>query len=297
MRYLFLMTLLLIATHSYTQKPNTNNKLNSTATPLEAELLFYGDVMVNASEASSRIRAAEKFSSLFTQFIEKTDSLSQHDFLKYTSKIDAPDGRFSLITWQIQKENYVYDFKGYILFDSGKSVELQRTEPLSTSTAYQTSTTDDWYGCMYYNIKQTDTNEYLLFGFDSNTKYDNLKLIDVLTITGDDIVFGKEIFEDHDSPETYVNRIIISYTSDAAVNLNYSPGLDIILQDHLESTIGLQAGQGSTNVPDGTYVGYVEENGKWMFKNKIYDHVYEKAPRPKPVFNETPEAAKKVKMK
>ena len=62
----------------------------------------------------------------------------------------------------------------------------------------------------------------------------------------------------------------------------------MIVHDHLEYIMGLQAGQGPTFIPDGTYEGYYYKNSKWMYKEKMFDHMYEEdnPPRPKPVFQD-----------
>ncbi|MBT8189180.1 MAG: hypothetical protein KJO29_02030, partial [Bacteroidia bacterium] len=69
----------------------------------------------------------------------------------------------------------------------------------------------------------------------------------------------------------------------ATLQLNYNPGLKLIIHDHLIQRIGRIPGQGPVFLPDGTYEGYEFIEGIWMYREKIYDHTYDAAPRPKPV--------------
>lgn len=252
---------------------------------LAEELLYHGDAMINTLEPTSRIRAAAQFDKYFRMYLDDKTQVTDTEFLKFTKHLVAPDEKFTLITWQVQRDSFQYDFSGYLITSEDKIFELKRTGKLDPEAAYQTSTNEDWYGCLYYSIKKLENNKYLLFGKDPSSQYDNQKLIDPITINENEIVFGHPIIEDKESLGTFLNRLVISYSSDASVNLNYNKGLDVIIQDHLEARIGLQAGQGATYVPDGTYEGYYLEDGKWLYKEKLYDHVYEDAPRPKPVFN------------
>ena len=140
---------------------------------------------------------------------------------------------------------------------------------------------------MYYSIKKLEENKYLIFGFNQIDQFKNAKVLDMIHVKDGTVTLGEEIFEDKNDLDTYQNRIILTYSGDASVNLNYNPGLEMIVHDHLIQRMGQLEGQGPTNVPDGSYEGYKLENGKWMYKEKIYDHSYgeNNAPRPKPILN------------
>ncbi len=253
---------------------------------LSSDLLFYGDIMMNGFENSSRERAAGMFEKLFDQYVNENKSIPKEEpFRNYISVLESPNDDFTLISWMVKLDDRNCSYNGYLIKDN-EVIKFNRTDNLTEETAYSTSTTDDWYGCLYYEIMEHKKNTYLLFGFDGEGKYDNKRLVDVLTLKGDEISFGAPIFEDSESLDTYLNRIVISYSSDASVILHYHPGLDLVIHDHLLQRMGQQAGQGPTNIPDGSYEGYEKKGDKWMYKEKIYDHTYEEAPRPSPVFQD-----------
>ena len=46
--------------------------------------------------------------------------------------------------------------------------------------------------------------------------------------------------------------------------------MQLIVHDHLIRRMGRIAGQGPVNLPDGSYEGYMFDNGKWMYKEKLF---------------------------
>lgn len=263
----------------------------SQESSIEKDLHFYADVMVNAFEGENRMRAGQEFHGLFLEYSKGT-SLQEWEakgFAKFISVVKFPEEDRAMVSWHIKGNDEVYDFKGFF-YDAGAYSEFNRTEGLDDHLAFASTGSEDWYGAVYTDVMKMENDKYLIFGFDHNGMYDNQKIVDVLDIKEGKILLGAEIFEDKESPGTFLNKIIISYSSDAAVQLNYHPGLEIIINDHLQPRLGLQAGQGATNIPDGTYEGYFLEDGKWMYKEKIFDHMYEEdnPPIPKPVqFNKS----------
>jgi hypothetical protein len=143
----------------------------------------------------------------------------------------------------------------------------------------------EWYGCLYYNLRKQNDDSYLVFGFDASTALENRKIADVLTIKDDEVTLGSEIFEDKNNKGSYANRLVLDYASDANVNLNYNPSLKMIVHDHLIKRMGRLPGQGPVDLPDGSYEGYSYHDGKWIYKEKIFNHTYDEAPRPKPVLD------------
>lgn len=253
---------------------------------IQENLLYYSDIMINALEDNTRQRAAEEFDIYFNEYLNQNGTLgTDQNHLKYIFQVQPDDKSFHIVSWVIRENDNSFEYKAYIVFDDGTFKQFNRTDPLSKSTAFIDASLDDWYGCLYYKILELDKNEYLIFGYDLYSKFDKMLMVDYLKVEDKEVSLGSEIFEDKSELGTYLNRLIITYSSDASVNLNYNKSLKMIIQDHLEERMGLQEGQGPTNIPDGTYEGYTLEDGKWKYVEKIYNHVYEKPPRPKPVLN------------
>ena len=255
---------------------------------LKADLIFYGDVMINADVPANRERAAKSFDQIIEKFIsESTASNIDLSFVRQLSKVVSEDSLITIYTWGVELEDSKYDYEGYVFYNGKSHHKLVNRSAFDSNIRYATHTSQDWYGARYYNIVKFSDGEYLLFGRNDNGGFNNAKVVDVLSYEGDNLVLGKEIFQDPEDTLTYNNKIYITYSEDASVNLNYNAGMEMIVQDHLIQRIGRMPGQGPTYLPDGTYSGYGYRDGKWMFKEKLFDHSYgeNNAPRPKPILN------------
>jgi len=138
---------------------------------------------------------------------------------------------------------------------------------------------------VYYDILKINETDYVLFGVNHLSKYENIKVAEVLSLEdAKEPIFGKEVFQKGADTRS---RLILRYADDASVSLNYNPTLGLIIFDHLIPRMGRIEGQGSTFLPDGSYEGYVPNENVWVYKEKLYDHIYEEAPRPNPVLDKS----------
>jgi hypothetical protein len=266
----------------------TSGSAQQNIDEIEKQLFFYGDVMVNAMEPINRIQAGETFYDLFSDYLEATNVFnSALEQFKTISVLAAEDKSFKLISWQLEREERHAMYFGYVIFPDGKYVELKDNNELSKSSANLTIIPEEWYGALYYNLMPLDKNKYLVFGYNSDDTFENKKLADVLTVQDRNVSFGDDLFEDALNPGLYNNRIVLTYASDASVNLNYNPGMKMIVFDHLIARMGKLPGQGPTFIPDGTYEGFKWHEGKWQYVEKLFNHSYgdNNAPRPKPVID------------
>jgi hypothetical protein len=112
----------------------------------------------------------------------------------------------------------------------------------------------------------------------------------LVSIEGNEAIFGNEIFvkKSETSRNEMMQRIMISYSADSIVSLNYDDNLEMIVHQNLISRMGAIPGQGVTNVSDGSLVGYVYENQQWVYTPNLFTDVEvpTEAPRPQPVFND-----------
>jgi hypothetical protein len=141
-----------------------------------------------------------------------------------------------------------------------------------------------------YNIMQYDSREgrkYLMFGFDGLSFFERRKLIDVLTFENGEPLFGKtpafKKIDQSTGEEISVNRLYLDYSASAAVRLNFDESLGHIMHDHL-IMMGAGPGGGPTYVPDGSYQGYMLQEGMWVNIPKVYNQIQDEAPRDFPIF-------------
>ncbi len=261
-----------------------NAQENST---LIEDISFYADVVANVSEPAHKVRANELLVESFEKLINKHDQLGE---IKGISQITPPDSSFVIYSWQVQLSEEEYKYHGYIVKDNEVITLSDQSESMYDDFSYLIGDKDLWFGQLYYKILPFETmgeEVYLLFGFNAFNKYENIKVAEVLSFQEDGSpLFGKPLFlTDPSIIRDAKQRIILQYSDDSRVNLNYNPGLGSIVFDHLIQREGQLVGQGATMISDGSYEGYSLNEGYWIYNEKLFDHVYEKAPRPDPVLD------------
>ncbi len=260
------------------------------AQDLLTDLAFYGDVMINAYEPEHRKRAGSEFNTLIDTYIaQEVYKTDKWNTLKSISRLQAnQDSTVILLTWQIDEGSYPLSYGGYILID-GKATKLTQTTKIDRDIEYMSVSNSDWYGALYYGLRplKGSKDKYLIFGYQHNEKFDKTKIVDILDVSGGSITFGSELFvtESEDTRDDVKLRKLLTYSSDTNASLNYNEALDMIVFDHLMPRMGQQEGQENTYVPDGTYEGYEWKGGKFIYIEKIFDHIYEEAPRPEAILD------------
>ncbi len=276
----------------------------------EQEIEALASTIVRDSLVENRIAAHKQLKAVLQKTLEEPNSF-EYPFEEIQSlSIQIPsDSTFRLFTWQLFVDNDTYQYGG-LLQVGGDSPSLypltdHSEEIADYDIAYETMSPESWYGALYYNIVEFDTldqKKYLLFGFDGYQFFTKRKLIDVLSFNEEgQPQFGAPVFSKavEGYPPSAQYRLYAEYDASIAIRLNYDPGMNIIIQDHLIQMRGQYRGQGMVNVPDGSYEGYYYKEGQWHYKEKIFDLVSEEPPRPNPVFNDEKRGlfGKKVKEK
>lgn len=281
MRFMTLLLLVCVSLSSYTQK----NALD-----------FYGDVMINAIEPDHKAYAATQFHKLLEKRLSQKNSFKDKlRDIQWISKMYPIDSTFRIISYQVEVDDHSFQSFGYVQKSNGKLIKLtDQSKELAEDAAFTELDQDNWFGALYYNILEFEfegDTQYLLFGYDGYSEFDRRKIVDVVSeITDDSVLFGNEIFikETEGVRADKMQRIIISYSSDSNVTLNYNPSLDMIVHDHLIARIGSIPGQGATHLSDGSLVGYRYENNQWIYTPDLFTDVTipSDAPRPHPVLGE-----------
>jgi len=245
-----------------------------------ADINFYADVTANAALADSRLRGHEQLYLAIDQWLRSDEYQdSQLDQLSYISVKRPDDDSFALLTWQVLDKDEAYHYYGFLRMADGTIHELKSDDQLNyKDLPYETLDSEHWYGALYYNMLATEVNgstAYLLFGFDGHEAFDHRKVMDVLYFENGNPMFGAPIFElpNTSRRQEMANRVLVEYSNDAAVSLNYNEQLQMVTHDHLISRMGRRPGQGPTMVPDGSYIGYKWDDNKWTYIDKVYDQV------------------------
>lgn len=259
----------------------------------EDTLAVLGYAVVNDSTPDNRFLACRTLILKLKETLKTPNSFNYPFKRLGTVSIQyPPDSTFRIFTWQLYVDTDEYRYYGAIQLNTpdlkliplvDRSFEM---EELNLETA--TLTNDKWYGALYYNLRQVETprgNYYLLFGFDGFKFFQKRKLIDVLTFREGKAVFGAPVFVSEDEAGNHFskNRVVLDYSAEASIKLNFDPTYNKILFDHLVE-MGGEYGQGMQYLPDGTYEAYEPgKDGLWHYVPKFFDQVSETVPIPEPL--------------
>ena len=228
-------------------------------TPLD-DLKFYADVMANAGNPIHKERASKEFSTLFDKWV-RSDAFNMGDLesIQWLSVKKPEDESFTVVTWQLELGEKESRYFGYLL--KGQDIIQLNETNLVDDLEYDVLSSEDWAGALYYNIHTVIKNGksfYILFGYNALKGYEHRKVAEVLTFEEGQPVFGSELFKRQEEGERGIikNRLVLDYSSDSNVSLNYNPSLGMIVHDHLIPRMGRIPGQGPTLLPDGSYIGY-----------------------------------------
>jgi hypothetical protein len=249
-----------------------------------------------AAALQSRMAAQEKLLPLMREVLAMPNAFN-YPFSKIENiSIQQPkDGAFRLFTWQLYVDENNYQYFGFLQLNRSKPMvyELKNNVADISRPEKELLTTDTWFGCVYYNIKEFKTKDgtkYLLFGYNANNLDEHIKVCDVLILRGPNVRFGAPVFEVADiagRKKERLNRLVLTYAADVVVRLNYDEELGCIMHDHLETMASKNPNLPFTYVPDGTYESFELKKDIWEHIDKVPTQVLKdgEAPRPEPILN------------
>lgn len=259
----------------------------------EDTLALLGYAIINDSLAEHRFGACrEMIPRLVTALKAKNSFKYPFERLKSVSIQYPADSSFRVFTWQLYVDVNEYRYYGAIQMNTPdlKLFPLvDRSYQMQGNLEQQIHTPDQWYGALYYNIKEVvgpKGKYYLLFGFDAYQFFHKRKLIEVLSFQNGKPQFGAPVFMhgEEKAPYPTKNRVLREYSAEVSTKLNFDEIYEMIIFDHLIARAG-QYGEGPTFYPDGSYEGYKFENGYWNHIVKVFDQISEEAPRPEPILD------------
>ena len=262
---------------------------------LEDSIANLAKIAVQDSILDNRMVANVQLNALMKEALNVPNAFN-YAFTKVENiAIQKPtDGAFRIFTWQLFVSESEYKYFGYVQLNRSKPTffELKDEAKQLIDSEKETLAPEHWFGALYYNIKEFKTNDgmkYLLFGYNANDQYERIKLCDVLILRGGQIKFGAPVFEIADISgvrKQKLNRLILNYSSNSTMRLNFDPELNIVIHDHLEKIGTKEPNLPFTFVPDGTYEAFeLKKDGVWSHVDKLAITDMDEAPRPKPTLN------------
>jgi len=240
-----------------------------------------------------RLKADSAFTRVLMRALKTTNSFYYpFDSLQTISILYAPDSSFKIFTWQLMINENVIRQHGCIQMrtDDGslkRYVLIDRSD-VTQHLADTVGNNFGWIGAIYYKIIQKrsmNQNYYTLLGFDENNIRSDKKIIEVLTFSNDEPVFGGRYFsfEGDKVFKTSISRYIMEFKKSAGPTLHYDPDLDMIIAEHLISEAEPPTPDKKwTLVGDGDYEGFKWQGGKWVHVEKVYNYVTPRGSEPVP---------------
>lgn len=283
-------------------------------TPIDTSILLskyvdtlnaIGDTLLESSNFDRRISAAYGIIPRLVEALQYDWTMLPHlDSLERISVIRSPDDQVRIFSWQLNLSNGRARHFGAIQKKNKDSLELY---PLFDASDFLPTIedtllySDEWYGCLYYNIIQREIEGkdiYFLFGFDVKDNGSNIKLIEVLEFFPEEelIRFGKQIW--YHTRQGWVRenvnwkkpdkpiipfRFMLEYIEPSVVSLNWDASKTAIIYDQIEPLNENSWDIKATYCPTGKYESLVFDKGKWLPKGKVFNFVSPEAPLPTPV--------------
>lgn len=195
------------------------------------------------------------------------------DSLNNIGNLFSEDRNMRVFTWYLQKQNGEYKYYGIIAlrFETGlinKKEEFAVIELMDRSSSVNSPEKkylgpEEWYGCVYYNIKtfsHRGNPYYVLSGFDFNNNFSNKKLLEVLQVKDNKPVFGAEFH----NKEKLQQRMIFEYSATIAMTLRFDDNLNMFVYDHLSPFNPIFRGSYRFYGPDGSFDAIRFDNGEFF---------------------------------
>lgn len=240
----------------------------------ENKIISLAKVILEAENDSLKTDANHKLKNLFIRVLNMKKSYL-HEFSKmaHISILQPKDKKFKIITWFTQYKNGNTTYSGIIQSCNkrGKKCTLYILEDhssLSSKDVNNIINIDTWYGCLYYDLIMTKIEKkvyYTLLGWDGNDGNTTKKIIEVLNFNEKNKpYFGANIFNNNQ------NRILIQYSSDYPVSLQYDQELEYIVFDHLEPIDEISIGNFNLYAPNLSYDILKKSKLGWELEQNIY---------------------------
>lgn len=196
------------------------------------------------------------------------------DALKFCT-LTSKDHHIRLLNWNLPYRDGTYKYFCFLLIWDEESKSIQWHELIDTMHEPEKLETrflspEKWLGTLYFDIipmtKKGKSSTYTLLGWDGKDNLTTRKIIDAITINGDKIRIGANLFEYEG--ETH-KRIILEYSNEVSASAKFYPKKNCIVMDHLSPKTTMMEGIFADYGPDGTYCLFILKKDKWQFIDAI----------------------------
>ncbi len=188
------------------------------------------------------------------------------------SRVDAPDGKFRLLTWNVPYADGSHLFEGFLLVQDKKRRVLYELRDMTAkieNATFKMLGPDYWYGALYYTVvpvKKGGKTWYTLLGWKGHSNVETRKVIDVLSFKGAVPQFGAPLFGEGRVKRT---REVFGFSFQSSMSLKWEQSFNRIVVDHLSPMKPEFTGQAAFMGPDLSYDAYVWEKDHWLYQRDV----------------------------
>ncbi len=192
--------------------------------------------------------------------------------LRTLGSIKSPDNQLRLFNWNIEHADQTHSYYCYIAhYHNNKLLitELKDNSFMLPPRPDETLDHDNWYGALYYQIipvKKKNKQLYTLIGWDGNSSFSDMKVIDILYFTGSKPKLGYPVFKDNEGVK---RRMFYEFKKNTVMTLRYEQNRSMIVLDHLSPESPSLVGVYAYYVPDMSYDCFKWNGTYWMHEADI----------------------------
>ncbi|MBK9175401.1 MAG: hypothetical protein IPM46_03510 [Flavobacteriales bacterium] len=239
----------------------------------KAVLIQQVNALAGAKSESARDSISELIKQSLRGLLDGPEglALSLHDVP--LSRVEAPDGSFKLITWNVPRDDGSHRYEGMLLTRSGKRATLFELRDMTRgipSPELADLGPDRWYGALYYQVvpvKKGGKTWYTLLGWKGYDRSETRKVVEVLSFRSGKPRFGAPIFSGVGRLKEH--RKIFGFAFQSTMMLRYEQDQARIVMDHLSP---LRADMEKSNAflgPDMSYDALVWEKREWRLVRDV----------------------------
>lgn len=244
-----------------------------------AELQAYGRQSLEAPEFAVRDTANQRFMRGLITYLSQADNYKNPlPQLNNMLRLESPDGRFAIYTWQRPDAKRKYQRFGLIAGEfKGETKVIVLHDQLSTiaELQYDKADAENWPGAIYYAIQpmEGEKNKYVLLGLAMGEVL-NYKIIEVLKVTKrGKVSFGDRVFRVDEWMDKTLNRppvrLVLTYNAKYSATVRWNERAEMIIMDHLAPPEPKMKGLYQMYGPDFSYDALYWEDGWWHLKTGV----------------------------
>jgi hypothetical protein len=240
----------------------------------EAKLaLLYAQIVEKETDVE-RVVASTAFKKSLKEQLYKKGALDYPFDSLRMCKILSPDRQFRLFNWNVPLKSGLEFYEAILMIpdaetDMVRLIELNDTSAEMDKVEGRICKPSEWYGALYYEVvpfKKGKSQQYLLLGWDGDTRITNKKVIDVLSFNGQSIRFGSPVFK---TPEGLKKRVVFTYGEQSHMSLVYQPKDKRLVFDHLAPRNQSLEGRLQFYGPDMSFDALALSKGKWNWASNV----------------------------